>query len=435
MRLQEIIRMDEKFQHSINLKLDQMRREPIENYIPTQASMKILCEYLEELTGKKKEASTMLIGPYGKGKSHLLLVLMYLLNPFDKELSVRLAKRFMQAKGKTGKKIQEYMNREKKYLPVVVSFGSESLEQSYRRGLLSALKRFGLDDCIPDSYYTEAVHTIQTWEKEYPETYKMFLEKIGKNNAGEFLKELQAENEPAMQQFQEIYPSLTAGSRFMPMIQTDIATLYEEILARICREPYNYQGMVVIFDEFSKFMESETKERVSKDMNLVQQMCELANQSSDSARMIQIFVAHKSIKEYSGYLSQEVINTFTGVEGRLSERYFVTTQKDNYELVKNMIQKKSFDKIPLDWKEIASENYGAAGFDRDFTKEEFEDIIVKGCYPMRPLTTFLLLKVSERVGQNERSCDISCRNRKRNIVRLCKFRTKCGAMHDTGTGL
>lgn len=78
--------------------------------------------------------------------------------------------------------------------------------------------------------------------------------------------------------------------------------------------------------------------------------------------MIQIFVAHKSIKEYSGYLSQEVINTFTGVEGRLSERYFVTTQKDNYELIKNMIRKESFEKIPLDWKKIASANYGAARF-------------------------------------------------------------------------
>ena len=46
MKLKEVIRIDEKFQHSINLKLDQMRKEPIENYIPTQASMKILCEYL-----------------------------------------------------------------------------------------------------------------------------------------------------------------------------------------------------------------------------------------------------------------------------------------------------------------------------------------------------------------------------------------------------
>ena len=173
MKLKEVIRIDEKFQHSINLKLDQMRKEPIENYIPTQASMKILCEYLEELTGKKKEASTMLIGPYGKGKSHLLLVLMYLLNPFDEKLSTHLVEHFRQAEEKTGKNIQEYMERGKKYLPVVVSFGSESLEQSYRRGLLGALKRFGLEDCIPDSYYTEAVHTIQTWKREYPETYEI----------------------------------------------------------------------------------------------------------------------------------------------------------------------------------------------------------------------------------------------------------------------
>lgn len=35
MKLKEVIRIDEKFQHSINLKLDQMRKEPIENYIPT----------------------------------------------------------------------------------------------------------------------------------------------------------------------------------------------------------------------------------------------------------------------------------------------------------------------------------------------------------------------------------------------------------------
>lgn len=111
MKLKEVIRIDEKFQHSINLKLDQMRKEPIENYIPTQASMKILCEYLGELTGKKKEASTMLIGPYGKGKSHLLLVLMYLLNPFDEKLSAHLVEHFRQAEEKTGKNIQEYMER------------------------------------------------------------------------------------------------------------------------------------------------------------------------------------------------------------------------------------------------------------------------------------------------------------------------------------
>ena len=403
MTLKDVIEINEKFQHSVNLKLDQMRHEPIENYIPTSASVKILGQYLEDLVGSKRESSTTLIGPYGKGKSHLLLILMYLLNPFDKALSARLADQFIQVEEMAGKWIRKYLGFERKYLPVVVSFGNEPLEQSYRRGLLNALKRFGMEDCIPASYYTEAIRKIESWRVDYPETYAKFEEKVGKYRTCAFMLELENEYETTMRKFQKIYPELTAGNRFEPMIYTDAATLYEEINARICREPYGYHGMVVIFDEFSKFMESETKECVSKDMNLVQQMCELANQSSDAARMIQIFVAHKSIKEYSGYLSQEVINTFTGVEGRLSERYFVTTRKDDYELIKNMIGKKNMEKVSIDWEKTASENYGAAGFERDFTKKEFEEIVVKGCYPMRPLTTFLLLKVSERVGQNERS--------------------------------
>ncbi len=183
MTLKDVIEINEKFQHSINLKLDQMRHEPIENYIPTSATMKILGEYLEDLVGNKRESSTMLIGPYGKGKSHLLLILMYLLNPYDKILNVRLVDQFMQVDEKTGKRISEYLELGRKYLPVVVSFGSEPLEQSYRRGLLSALKRFGMEDCIPESYYTEAIRKIQSWRNEYPETYAKFEEKVGKNKS------------------------------------------------------------------------------------------------------------------------------------------------------------------------------------------------------------------------------------------------------------
>ncbi|MDD7349633.1 MAG: hypothetical protein PUG66_07320 [Clostridiales bacterium] len=404
MKIKEVITIDERFQHSINLKLDQMRREPIENFIPTHSALQILSRYLELLSGEKRDSSTLLIGPYGKGKSHLLLVLMYLLNPFDEHLTEKLLKNIQKADETFGLQMKEYLAQKKHFLPIVVSFGSDSLEHSYRSGLVRALKRFGLEDCIPNSYYKEALQTIKQWKKEYPETYDKLKKALGKVGIHSFCKALEQEEEEAMEQFRRLYPALTAGSQFAPMIQTDITTLYEEINARICREPYGYQGMVVIFDEFSKFMESETKEKVSKDMNLVQQMCELANQSSGDSRMLQIFVAHKSVKEYSGYLSKEVINTFTGVEGRLSEYYFVTTQKDNYELIKNMVQPLiSLDDMGISWSKIAEKNYGTAGFDKDFTREEFEEIVVKGCYPMRPLATFLLLKVSERIGQNERS--------------------------------
>ena len=50
-------------------------------------------------------------------------------------------------------------------------------------------------------------------------------------------------------------------------------------------------------------------------------------------------VAHKSIKEYGKFLSVEIINSFTGIEGRIKEVLFVTSSKNNYELIQNAIEK------------------------------------------------------------------------------------------------
>ena len=114
MKIKEVITIDERFQHSINLKLDQMRREPIENFIPTHSALQILSRYLELLSGEKRDSSTLLIGPYGKGKSHLLLVLMYLLNPFDEHLTEKLSKNIQKADETFGLQVKEYLAQKAK---------------------------------------------------------------------------------------------------------------------------------------------------------------------------------------------------------------------------------------------------------------------------------------------------------------------------------
>ena len=48
-------------------------------YIPTKSSLVILEDYLNAVLNNKEQA-TLLVGPYGKGKSHLLLVLLSILS-------------------------------------------------------------------------------------------------------------------------------------------------------------------------------------------------------------------------------------------------------------------------------------------------------------------------------------------------------------------
>ena len=76
----KLIQINHSFQKSVNLQLDQDNYERIGSYIPTRSSIAILKRYWNIVSGKSGESASVLIGPYGKGKSHLLLVLLALLH-------------------------------------------------------------------------------------------------------------------------------------------------------------------------------------------------------------------------------------------------------------------------------------------------------------------------------------------------------------------
>ena len=82
MKYDDLIKVNENFQFSVNLQFDINNINKIKEYIPTKDACEVLKFYLQNILGSKNRAST-LIGPYGKGKSHLLLVLISLLSDYE----------------------------------------------------------------------------------------------------------------------------------------------------------------------------------------------------------------------------------------------------------------------------------------------------------------------------------------------------------------
>jgi ABC-type phosphate transport system ATPase subunit len=70
--LSEFVGFNSEFRNAINLDLNLNHKEKLQSYIPTKSSVDILKRYLLSIINNQMHAS-MLIGPYGKGKSHLLL--------------------------------------------------------------------------------------------------------------------------------------------------------------------------------------------------------------------------------------------------------------------------------------------------------------------------------------------------------------------------
>lgn len=410
MTLQEGISINDKFQNSINLSLDLNHMDKVDAYIPTRSSLEVLEGYIDNVLGKKKEYATILIGPYGKGKSHLLLVLLTLLRASKEcnKAAEQLLKRIEKGKPYLAEKIQTIQKEKKRFLPVLLVHVQEDLNRGFLLALHEALLREGLKQLIPTTYFSEAIAVIEGWKKDYPNTYQSFSRFLIEEgtNAEKMIRQLSQYDKKSYEQFVRIYPKLTSGGIFQPMINMSALAVYQSVNEVLCKE-YGYTGMFLIFDEFSKYMENHQPETISGDMKILQEMCELAN-SSDERQIHLTFVAHKSIKEYGTFLPTAVLNSFTGVEGRMTEVFFLTSMKNNYELISYAIKKK--EGLYADyWKDRKKEEafieayYSTAGFSSVFIKEEFQKIVVEGCFPLTPLAAYFLLSVSEKVAQNERT--------------------------------
>ena len=76
MSLQKIISVDKKFQTSINLEYDINNIDKIVGYIPTEQSVAVMDKFLRGVYyPSSTKRANILVGPYGRGKSHLLLIL------------------------------------------------------------------------------------------------------------------------------------------------------------------------------------------------------------------------------------------------------------------------------------------------------------------------------------------------------------------------
>lgn len=422
-RLKDFVEIDRRFQSSVNLQLDIDNESKVDSYIPTRSSLAILKRYLMSVEGQEDGRATVLIGPYGKGKSHLLLVLLQILAHSDKKQIKKLIGKVGKVDTEAAVLIEHFRKGKKRFLPVIISSATMNLGDAFLMGLTEALQRAGLYDVVPDSYYSEAVRVIRGWEKDYPVTYGEFAEKVLESTGHpveQFVKSLNGMREDALSLFREIYPTVTAGSVFSPMVNMEIWKVYEEVNQKLCRQ-YGYTGMFLVFDEFSKYIEGHEPETFSRDMKILQDICELAA-ASDQEQFHIVFVAHKSIREYGNQLSKTVQNAFAGVEGRLKEILFIVSAKNNFELVMDAIHKTSEEyktvmQEDTEWREILERSYEIPCLHALFEKPEYELIVRDGCFPLLPMAVYILLGISEKVAQNERSVFTFLADQDRNSLR------------------
>ena len=388
--------INKNFQSSINLELDLDDQQKMYEYIPTNDICDVLKRYVKAALGKSKERATTLIGPYGKGKSFLLLVLSYIFSKYKESKPwIDLANRIQKIDTELFGLLQELKNKQISLIPVIINSNYDNIEQSFMMALVDSLKREKIEDITPETAYTEALSILNAWKKDPNISNDLINQciKNGEQELDEVRRGLKNYSKDAYDKFCSIYYCITHGVNFNPFISSDITKIYSDVASKIGKR--GYSGLFVVFDEFSKYIES-TSIDVSKGLKLVQDLAEKCTRTNLESQIHMCCVAHKTISLYKDTKK----DSFKAVEGRFTEIRFNRSLEENYQIISAaLIRKNGAKTLAESFVKENNKKYKEISELGIFSDQE----IYSAVFPLNPLTTYALIQLSELVAQNERT--------------------------------
>ena len=399
--MSEMISVATGFQYSVNIGYDLNDDGKLKNFIPTQSSLRLLEEILLSTAASSSERARILIGAYGKGKSHIVLTILSILLKKNLALFDKLLPK-LNENPRLFQLVQNYYESENKILPVVITGSNTSLTQAFLLALQRVLSENNLLDVMPDTNYRAAISVIERWQADFPDTYRQ-LESALDEPLSELISKLKNFDISAYETFERIYPTLTAGSVFNPFLGFDVVELYESVAKSLYEK--GYTGLYVVYDEFSKYLEANITEASISDTKMLQDFAEKCNRSG-ALQLHLMLICHKEVANYIDKLPKQKVDGWRGVSERFKHIHLNNNFSQTYEIIASVIQKQ-----PTLWDVFQANHNGA--FQNIiqryrshllFAGNETElQLAVLGCYPLHPVSTFILPRLSERVAQNERT--------------------------------
>ena len=400
--MSEMISVASGFQYSVNIGYDLNHDDKLQNFIPTKSSLELLKDILDSTDDSSADRARVLVGAYGKGKSHIVLTILSILMGKEWGFFTKLSEK-VEKNPELDRLRKNYYESNKKLLPVIINGSSASMQQAFLLALQKALSENDLMGVMPDTNYQAAIQAIKKWEVEFPDTFKKFKKEIGQP-ADRFIEKLENYDIDSYCDFEKIYPKLTSGSVFNPFLGFDIAELYESVVK--CIKPIGYSGIFVVYDEFSKFLEANIKQASVSDTKMLQDFAEKCNRSEKNQLHL-LLISHKEISNYIDNLPKQKVDGWRGVSERFKHIHLNNNFTQTYEIIASVIKKtkRRWNRFQKDYEssfDSLLKRYGSHAIFYDMTKDECNRTI-RDCYPLHPVTTFVLPRLSERVAQNERT--------------------------------
>ena len=395
------IKVDKKFKSSVNLQYDFCNKDKLLQYVPTTDLCDVIKFYVKSVLFGENNRSTILAGPYGKGKSYIMLVITYLFSKrTDREVFEILLNKISAVDTELAEYIKIIDEKNISLLTVIIDNNeSDDINQNFMLALRNSLKNDGLEDIIPNSVFSECLKQIEIWESSNEFNLLALCEEKYKINLANLKSGLHDFSKIAYENFLKLFECVNHGYKFNALIGNDISKIYQSVADSI--KNYGYSGLFVVFDEFGVFLENRTSDFAVR-LNKIQAFAEKCNSSSSEAIMCFCCVTHKEISLYQS--DKRFFDDFEKISGRFSRIRFDRSLEENYQLICNAIEKGP------DYQVLAAENADAHKYLYEliinsgiYGSADQLDYVINYGFPFNPVALYVLIQVSEKIAQNERT--------------------------------
>ena len=353
--LKNLITTDERFARSVNLKFDFYDDSSLPDYKFTHKSVELLQDILDCASGKTRDRSWSIIGPYGSGKSIFSLLLVKLLckskSPWvDRSLDKLnlFAPDFLEL-------IENHQaDTDSGYIPVIVQGSNDSLDIS----LCSAL----LDSTYPKD-------NNHSWASEqFRDSIEIAIETLQTGISGSQLT----------------------------------IDVYKQAI--LLAKAQGYKGLVVAIDEFGKFLEKAAWQGSISEIISSQYLAEMASNSGDP-ELLYFTIQHQGMGNYMKSLNEQQSNEWAKIQGRFRPIEFTQDEDGLYQLIASSLsQAEGISPQHInDWKDrVWQQSKNIEYFNNSTNANAWPELLLS-VYPLHPIALFALPRLSRNISQNERT--------------------------------
>lgn len=400
MNYTKLISKKKQYKYSVNICFDLRAEERLADFIPNLTTTEIIREYLGGIIRRNADThSRILYGSYGTGKSHLLTVMSAVLGHIN--TNGKGFKSFTQLIANYDKElsadIRTFAKEEKPYMVVPVYADYDDFGKCITFSLKRELEKNNISVCFK-GYYDEALLLLEKW-MEGEESSSRLEEECSKQKVK--VKDLQKGLSTYNDLYEKVFNAIYAGMTYGAVFNSTAGNLIDNLNAANEAIKDQFRGIVIIFDEFGRYVEDYGETLRVKTVQDLAEYCD----HSDYDNYV-FLVSHKVLSLYTSSMKKSISNEWKKVEGRFKPTSINVKYDQCLSLIGHIIPKtaqwKNFKaKFDKELNNLYNQAWDFKGFMLP-PESEGENPFENG-YPLHPITLFALDRLSKKVAQNERT--------------------------------